>query len=331
MSLKHDIAHRALSGVTDRDTAKNYRASVADFCSWLKTEYGVRNIKDLKGRRVEIINQYSIYLQGRGYSSGTVHTYLAPICKGLGVGMQQVAKPKRRAGDVTKRRVGEANLRGRREAQQDRYARSVALSKATGARRAELAKMTYRDLMHTDESGYRCAAVWTGKGGKDTLQRLTPAQAAICDVLVRQAEASGIDLDSRILTTTEISDHIPYHSYRAERAREAYELYAGRIAAEGKDKLIGELIDRWNALNPDKDRIYVRPNGSFATAKKSRARNYIKTLRDAEKPYHLRGDNRVRALAASRPVKYNRLALLAVSVFELAHWRVDVTVTNYML
>ena len=93
MSLKHDIAHRALSGVTDRDTAKNYRASVADFCSWLKTEYGVRNIKDLKGRRVEIINQYSIYLQGRGYSSGTVHTYLAPICKGLGVGMQRADKP----------------------------------------------------------------------------------------------------------------------------------------------------------------------------------------------------------------------------------------------
>ena len=330
MSLKHDIAHRALSGVTDRDTSKNYRPSVPDFCAWAKTK-GIKTIKDLKGRRVDVINQYSKYLQERGYSSGTVHTYLAPVCKGLGVGMQQVAKPKRRAGDVTKRRVGEANLRGRREAQQDRYARSVALSKATGARRAELTRMTYRDLMHTDESGYRCAAVWTGKGGKDTLQRLTPAQAAICDVLVRQAEASGIDLDSRILTTTEISDHIPYHTYRAERAREAYELYAGRIAAEGKDKLIGELIDRWNVLNPDKDRIYVRQDGRLATARKSRAKTYIKALQEADKPYKLRGDNRRRALAEGRPAEYDRLALLAVSVFELAHWRLDVTVTNYML
>ena len=330
MSLKHDIAHRALSGVTDRDTSKNYRASVSDFCAWAKTK-GIKTIKDLKGRRVDVINQYSKYLQERGYSSGTVHTYLAPVCKGLGVGMQQVAKPKRRAGDVTKRRVGEANLRGRREAQQDRYARSVALSKATGARRAELTRMTYRDLMHTDESGYRCAAVWTGKGGKDTLQRLTPAQAAICDVLVRQAEASGIDLDSRILTTTEISDHIPYHTYRAERAREAYELYAGRIAAEGKDKLIGELIDRWNVLNPDKDRIYVRQDGRLATARKSRAKTYIKALQEADKPYKLRGDNRRRALTEGRPAEYDRLALLAVSVFELAHWRLDVTVTNYML
>ena len=331
MSLKHDIAHQALSGITDRDTSKNYRASVADFCGWLKTEYGIKNIKALKGKRIEIINKYSEYLQERGYSSGTVHTYLAPICKGLGIQMQQIDKPKRRAGDIIKRRIETANLRGRREAQLDRYARSVALSKATGARRTELAEMTYADLMHTDESGYRCAVIWDGKGGKTTMQRLTPQQIEICDGLIEQAKASGISLDQHVLVQYEISDHISYHTYRAERAAAAYSLYVDRIAANGKEQLIRELIKRWNTLNADKDRIYVRSNGSLATAKGSRAKNYIKTLRDAEKPYHLRGDNRVRALAASRPVKYNRLALLAVSVFELAHWRVDVTVTDYML
>lgn len=29
--------------------------------------------------------------------------------------------------------------------------------------------------------------------------------------------------------------------------------------------------------------------------------------------------------------EYNRLALMAVSVFHLSHWRLDVTVSNYLL
>ena len=65
--------------------------------------------------------------------------------------------------------------------------------------------------------------------------------------------------------------------------------------------------------------------------KKSRAKNFIKIINDAEKPYKLRGDNRRRALEEGRPVEYDRLALLAVSAFDLSHWRVDVTVSNYML
>ena len=33
---------------------------------------------------------------------------------------------------------------------------------------------------------------------------------------------------------------------------------------------------------------------------------------------------------AGRAVAYDRLALMAVSVFHLAHWRAEVTVKNYM-
>ena len=49
------------------------------------------------------------------------------------------------------------------------------------------------------------------------------------------------------------------------------------------------------------------------------------------RPYRLRGDNLTKALASGSPTEYNRLALMCVSVMHLAHWRLDVTVTNYVV
>lgn len=50
-----------------------------------------------------------------------------------------------------------------------------------------------------------------------------------------------------------------------------------------------------------------------------------------EKPYKLRGENRQKAIEQGKETEYNRLALMMVSVFHLSHWRLDVTVTNYLI
>ena len=50
-----------------------------------------------------------------------------------------------------------------------------------------------------------------------------------------------------------------------------------------------------------------------------------------EGTYYLRGRNRKFAQEHNLPTAYNRLALMAVSVFHLSHWRLDVTVCNYIL
>lgn len=47
--------------------------------------------------------------------------------------------------------------------------------------------------------------------------------------------------------------------------------------------------------------------------------------------YKLRGGNLQKAISEGKPTEYNRLALMAVSVLHLSHWRLDVTVTNYMI
>ena len=49
-----------------------------------------------------------------------------------------------------------------------------------------------------------------------------------------------------------------------------------------------------------------------------------------DKPYITRGKVKQELLDAGRPVVFDRLALMAVSVLHLAHYREDVTVKNYM-
>ncbi len=46
--------------------------------------------------------------------------------------------------------------------------------------------------------------------------------------------------------------------------------------------------------------------------------------------YKLRGKNREKALKDGLAVEYDRLAVFAVSVFHLSHWRLD-SLTNYLL
>jgi hypothetical protein len=47
--------------------------------------------------------------------------------------------------------------------------------------------------------------------------------------------------------------------------------------------------------------------------------------------YYLRGANRQAAIERGRPVEYDRLGLLAVSVFSLSHWRLDVVSKFYII
>ena len=47
--------------------------------------------------------------------------------------------------------------------------------------------------------------------------------------------------------------------------------------------------------------------------------------------YFVRGKNKELAIKNGLPLSYDRLAVMAVSVFHLSHWRCDVTIANYIL
>ena len=311
--------------VLDAHTIKSIRAVTKKFAAWVQGRYTRRELFSSDpetNRAVEALQEYQIYLSryyrktnGGHLSPATVHTYLAYACTALGVSMAEIKKDKRTADTITRsRRTQEGqNRRGDREARSPKYRRLVAFQQAVGLRRGELARLTTEDLV-MDESGYLCVRVRRGKGGKKQLQRILPAQEGTV-VATMTTGTSGA-----IFSKAEMDNDIDLHGMRAAHGYECYLYYAQRLEREPEyaAQLRRELLARYDAFNP---------NG----AKKHRDK-FIRDISNPH-PYYLRrhGSNYATAVRAGRPVVYNRLALMAVSVLHLSHWRLDVSVTNYIL
>ena len=173
-----------------------------------------------------------------------------------------------------------------------------------------MARLTATDLT-TDESGYLCVYVAKGKGGKRQLQRLLPEDEGTVIEIFQNA-----DPGQKLFSKEEMQNKIDLHGLRREHAQRAYKYYADRLKNEPEYKyeLRKELAARYREFHRSGD-----SNKRF--------------LHDImnEEPYRLRGENRQKAIEQRKETEYNRLALMAVSVLHLSHWRLDVTVTNYLI
>ena len=205
----------------------------------------------------------------------------------------------------------EANKQGQKEITQERFKRLISFQKVVGLRRAELAKLRGRDL-RTDESGYLCVYVCNGKGGKDQMQRILPSDVALVKKILAEVKP-----DQKVFTKNEMNNKINLHGLRAEQAREAYSYYAEKLEREPNYKYVcrKELALRYKTMH---------------TAYKTTNQRFLKDIMN-DAPYVLRGKNREKAVAQGKPVTYNRLAMMMVSVFHLSHWRLDVTSVNYLV
>lgn len=261
---------------------------------------------------MDVIQAYEQALELQTQSPSTIHTHLAPVCKGLGVPMASISKPKRAAGAIKRGRDGQNNKQGKTEAVSGKYARLVALQRAVGIRRAELTHLTGADLVQ-DPAGEWCVRVRRGKGGKEQLQRILPQHLGTI-----QAIMADVQPDQRVFTSAEMANCIDLHGLRAALAREAYDYYAGRLAADpGYRKVLQrDLMARWRDGHGRFDDCAGADR--FATELHNQA------------PYRLRGANKAAAIAHGRPIEYDRLAMMAVSVYHLSHWRLDVTSVNYL-
>lgn len=307
-SIQQSLIPVALEGITDNHTITAYKKDCKAFAAFCRGE-GIKTPDRLREDPLRALQDYEQALEKQHYSAQTIHRYLAAPAKALGVDMGDIQKPKRTSGQITRGRDEEANAQGRAEASQTRFARLVEFQSVVGIRRAELGHLRGRDLCK-DESGQWCVRVESGKGGKEQYQRVLPADL---DVVVRTFR--GVDPDARVFSKDEMNNKINLHGMRAEHARDAYTYYLDRIQSDpdGAQELRLELVARWRTAHP---------NGN--------ATKFQAIITDRS-PYMLRGENRKKAAAEGRPIEYNRLALVAVSVFHLSHWRLDVTVTNYMV
>lgn len=321
-SLQHALIKRVLPKIHNNKTGTAYKKNLKNFAKWAKGN-GYRTPDQITK---EVIQEYEQFLETnpKGYSPVTIHTYIAPVCAATGVPMDQIRKPKRTAGRITRGRDRDANgqellqnPQGRQQEKSPRYERLVSLQRAVGIRRAELGRLVGADLVQHDSSWY--IIVQRGKGGKRQEQYILPE-----DVPTVRKVFENITPAQKVFTKEEMACKINLHGMRAEHGRRCYEYYVNLITTreEAAGRLRNKLLARWEKGH---ERLRTEDPEMW---KIQRAR-FVADCDD--RPYLLRGDNAAKARAFDLPTELNRLALMSVSVYHLSHWRLDVTVTNYLI
>lgn len=321
-SLQHALIKRVLPKIRNNKTGSSYKKHLKIFARWAK-ENGYRTPDHITK---DVVQEYEQYLESspKQYSPSTIHTYLAPVCAAAEVPMDQVRKPKRTSGFITRGRDRDAdgnlitqNRQGRRQEKDPRYARLIALQSAVGIRRAELARLTGADLVCNGTDWF--INVRKGKGGKRQLQYILPK-----DVPIVRHVFEGIEPDQKVFSRKEMNNLINLHGMRAKHGKECYEYYAALFSSnpDAAGKMRKVLLGRWDEahlqLRDDDQEAWLRQRNRFIIDMDSR-------------PYALRGDNAAKAISLGLPTEYSRLALMCISVLHLSHWRLDVTVTNYLV
>lgn len=213
----------------------------------------------------------------------------------------------RRTHAPQKGRTAAPSLRRRSDAdaQNPKYRRLVDFAKVVGLRRDEYRNLRGRDLTHID--GHAYVIVERGKGGKTQYQRIDDVDAPLIE-----SYFMGLEQDDPVFSEEEMKNKINLHRLRREHAQEMYRRYLARLEADPtyQGQLLREIKEAFRRAGQDWRR---NPD-----------------MRRLATPYVCRGHVRESLDEAGRAVAYDRLALMAVSVFHLAHWRADVTVKNYM-
>ena len=321
-SLQHELIKRVLPEIENNKTGTAYKKHIKNFAAWAK-EHGYKKPEAITK---DVVQEYERYLEKhpKEYSAATIHTYLAPVCRAAGVGMEEIRKPKRTAGRITRGRDRDAtgakiekNRQGRRQEHLQKNARLVTLQKAVGIRRAELGKLRGADLIQRGNSWY--VRVRRGKGGKQQMQYILPK-----DVDAVRAVFEGIGENERVFSREEMANKLNLHGMRAEHSRDCYAFYADMIENRpgAAERLRSMLISRW-------EEGHRQLKNSSPSAWEAQRRRFVSDMDD--RPYVLRGENLQKARVLGRPEEYIRLALMCVSVLHLSHWRLDVTSVNYLV
>ena len=304
MKKKSDPTHQYIHS---KITLQTYLAEVERYAKWLKDQ-GIK-MRCFEQEAAEQVPRYLRSLAQAGRSPSTIHTAAAALCKallGAGLVMADLPHP-RRTHAPRKGRAAAPSLRRRSDAdaQNPKYRRLVDFARAVGLRRDEYRNLRGRDLTHID--GHSYVIVEQGKGGKMQYQRIDDVDAPLVE-----SYFAGLEPDDPVFLPDEMKNKINLHRLRREHAQEMYRRYLSRLKADPayQRQLLREIKEAFRRAGQDWKR---NPD-----------------MRRLATPYVCRGHVRESLDEAGRAVAYDRLALMAVSVFHLAHWRADVTVKNYM-
>lgn len=298
-----DFFKRYENDVTRQCYTKNFKRFLA-FC---RERYKVEKIEECKAH----IQHYIDYLGNeKKCTPSTIHTYAMPVCLFFGISINEYKKPKRSTADYCRGRSNNGRIEhASNDLANPRYAKLVEFQRRVGLRRSELKRLKGADLT-IDESGCLVIKV-RSKGGKITQQR-------VLDVDFIKPYFKGKAPDEKIFSPKEFRNNLNLHQLRAKCAQDAYRYYSERLEQEGDDyrrQLENEIRKRLLATSIDK---------RTGTPKRIKEK-YL------HGKYFCRGKNKELCKKLGIPWIYDKLALMAVSVFHLSHNRVDVTVESYII
>ena len=257
-----------------------------------------------------------LHRKARGYKPSSIHTMVAHVCLGLGLEMTGIT-PTGTALEKTKS-TG-INPRADRARHKTENQSIVRFAEMVGGRRSAYSRLTGADFV-TDRSGEYCVRFISDKGGKTQYQRIAPED-------VDEVYRYFADKEADEPIFRKIDRNLDLHGIRAEHARAEYERYAKICSTlEGRSEMRKQLWDRFTDPKIGNKAWLMAASKEKAKAKEDAFRREM-----ADGTYRLRTNNREAAILHDRPVEYDRLALLCVSVFALSHWRNEVTVKHYMI
>ena len=175
-----------------------------------------------------------------------------------------------------------------------------------------------------DRSGNACVIFRQDKGGKDQYQ-------VIMEKHIDAVKAYFDRCKPNERLFGKIDHDLDLHGLRAEHSRRMYQHYHSGLCAtpQGREQLRQQLWARYT--DPEigcKAWLLAKEQGDKSRMRKLEYR-FRKQMEDGT--YYLRGANRQAAIERGRPVEYDRLAILATSVFSLSHWRLDIAVKSYLI
>ena len=324
--------------LTNDVTTKPYKRHIENFCEWA-AGLGIKRTADIQTQGftpATLIQKYTDELVKKGLKPTSVHTYLAPVCKGLGIGMEQINKPQRLSKDIVKNTKLQQNKAGQKQTDDPRYARILRLAEIVTVRPQALVRLTAQNIK-VDENGDHIIEV-RDKGGKMSIQLLLPHEVELVrDILSKDAAGNPLKPGERPFSTQDLGQ-IAYSKYRILRAQEMERYFDMRFNAwqdmpkktqqqrEAREKAKAEAM-------AEKQQWIDKIVAKYAAAHPKEASEKIAQYRRAlsrESKISIREGNRERAIALGRPTEYDRVAVRIASVYALSHWEDETTIRNYL-
>lgn len=324
--------------LTNDVTLKSYKRHIHDFADWAST-FGIKRVGDIQKQGytpATLIQKYTDELVKKSLKATTVHTYLAPVCKGLGVGMEQIRKPPRLAADICKNTKLRQNKTGERQSEDPRYERILRLAQIVVVRSRALARLTANHIK-VDENADHIVAI-RDKGGKESIQLLLPHEVELVrSILSTDAGGNALKPGARPFTTGDLGK-IAFSKYRIERAQAIEAYFDRRFHAweSMPSKTEAQRQARAEACTEAKkerqmwiDKIVAKYAAGHPEASAKQVERYRRDL-SRESLISIREGNRERAIALGRPTEYDRVSVRIASVYVLSHWVDETTIRNYL-